>query len=202
MKTIDCNIIKDLLPSYSDKISSTATNKIVEEHLKNCEDCSEVLKNMNKDVGENILFNQEEIDYLKKYRKNKIKSVVLAIEVTIIIIILIFNVKFNINLDEIYVGYRQESVTEENRELLFYFTIQKNGMLEFYNYEKIDSTGRKEIHIKISYKLEPTTDKGCMFFKIVEIDENTDKVFIENGKGNQKEIWNRDKADNYNWEVD
>ena len=202
MKTIDCNIIKDLLPSYSDKISSTATNKIVEEHLKNCEDCSEVLKNMNKDVGENILFNQEEIDYLKKYRKNKIKSVVLAIEVTIIIIILIFNVKFNINLDEIYVGYRQESVTEENRELLFYFTIQKNGMLEFYNYEKIDRTGRKEIHINISYKLEPTTDKGCMFFKIVEIDENTDKVFIENGKGNQKEIWNRDKADNYNWEVD
>ena len=40
-----------------------------------------------------------------------------------------------------------------------------------------------------------------MFFKIVEIDENTDKVFIENGKGNQKEIWNRDKADNYNWEL-
>ena len=40
MKYLECYIIQDLLPSFSDKISSKATNKLVEEHLKQCENCS------------------------------------------------------------------------------------------------------------------------------------------------------------------
>ena len=52
MKQVDCDIIKDLLPSYIDKTASNSTNELVEEHLKNCEDCTSILENMNSVVDE------------------------------------------------------------------------------------------------------------------------------------------------------
>ncbi|WP_285400412.1 zf-HC2 domain-containing protein [Lysinibacillus sp. fls2-241-R2A-57] len=36
---MNCNIIKDLLPSYIDGICSEDTTKVVEEHLNCCEEC-------------------------------------------------------------------------------------------------------------------------------------------------------------------
>ena len=50
MKQINCDVIQDLLPSYSDKMSSNATNTLVEEHLKNCKKCNIALNNMNKEI--------------------------------------------------------------------------------------------------------------------------------------------------------
>ena len=38
MKT-NCNVIRDLLPLYIDKISSEETNKLIEEHFEECEEC-------------------------------------------------------------------------------------------------------------------------------------------------------------------
>ena len=32
-----CNVIKDLLPLYIEKITSQDSNEIIEEHLKECE---------------------------------------------------------------------------------------------------------------------------------------------------------------------
>lgn len=48
MNKRECDIIKDLLPSYVDEICSEASREWVEEHLKGCEDCKrtvEMLKN-------------------------------------------------------------------------------------------------------------------------------------------------------------
>ena len=45
MKT-SCDIIRDLLPLYAEHITSEATNTLVEEHLKTCEDCRAELRQM------------------------------------------------------------------------------------------------------------------------------------------------------------
>ena len=72
MKEINCEIIQDLLPSYSDKISSKSTNELVERHLQKCENCREVLLKMNKDIDIDILnSNDTKIDYLKGYKRNR-----------------------------------------------------------------------------------------------------------------------------------
>ena len=55
MKFIDCDIIKDLLPSYSDKILSTASNKLVEEHLQTCKNCLKEFQDMNKEIPDEII---------------------------------------------------------------------------------------------------------------------------------------------------
>ena len=35
----ECKIVQDLLPNYIEKLTNEETNKFIEEHLKNCEDC-------------------------------------------------------------------------------------------------------------------------------------------------------------------
>lgn len=88
---IDCEVIKDLLPSYADKISSKTTNKLVEEHLKKCKNCSDVLKNMNKEIDNEIIENQnEQIDYLKGFKRKKIATIICVIIITILICVNLF----------------------------------------------------------------------------------------------------------------
>ncbi len=41
---MNCEIIKDLLPLYIDGVSSDVSNKLIEEHLSECEDCKKELE--------------------------------------------------------------------------------------------------------------------------------------------------------------
>ena len=40
---INCEIIKDLLPLYVDKLVSEETKNIVEEHIEECDNCKSTL---------------------------------------------------------------------------------------------------------------------------------------------------------------
>lgn len=37
---LPCDVIRDLLPSYVDKLTSNESNEIIKEHLNNCESCN------------------------------------------------------------------------------------------------------------------------------------------------------------------
>ena len=39
MNKISCNVCKDLLPIYVDKLCSEESEQLVENHLSGCEDC-------------------------------------------------------------------------------------------------------------------------------------------------------------------
>lgn len=43
---MNCNIIKDLIPLYIDSCCSEESKTIVEEHIKNCDDCKKLFANM------------------------------------------------------------------------------------------------------------------------------------------------------------
>lgn len=45
----DCDIVRDLLPLYAEGMTSEASNKMIEEHLKTCEECSQILKSLKED---------------------------------------------------------------------------------------------------------------------------------------------------------
>ena len=132
MKFIDCDIIKDLLPSYSDKILSTASNKLVEEHLQTCKNCLKEFQDMNKEIPDEIINNQDEqIDFLKGYRKSKIKSIILAVLLTICVLLSIFIILF------IY-----DKNTESTNKSLMASSCQEffiiNGKVMKYNSDKQD----------------------------------------------------------------
>ncbi len=44
----ECEIIKDLLPNYIENQINDATKDFVEEHIKTCNDCKEMLEYLNR----------------------------------------------------------------------------------------------------------------------------------------------------------
>ena len=85
----DCKIVQDLLPNYIEKLTNEETNKFIEEHLKNCNECKIVLENMKKDIQvKNIKRDNREVKYIKKYSKKlKILKYLLLIIVIFYIIL-------------------------------------------------------------------------------------------------------------------
>ena len=75
MKT-SCNVIKDLLPLYHDGVCSRESRELVEEHLKECEECRMELKKYSK--SEQIITNMNETNAMhsaaEEWKKSKLLS--------------------------------------------------------------------------------------------------------------------------------
>ena len=211
MKQIDCDVIQDLLPSYSDKVSSDATNKLIEEHLKTCKKCSIALNNMNKEIDTEIVENQDEqIDYLKEYRKNKIRTIIFAITLTIDIILGIFivsitaldiltNAKLFVDVNDVNVEYMFTHEDDETKRLEVYLYSEKykKHLLDRDKYEVVDDAGNREIYLKIAVEALPSgLFNGDSYYsgtnQSIKLDDNVKEIYIEDKKGNLKEIWNKD----------
>ncbi len=71
----DCNIVKDLLPSYAYGLTNEETNVFIKKHLFECEDCKENLENIKKEekISEEKK-SDKYINFAKKYQ-NKLYTV-------------------------------------------------------------------------------------------------------------------------------
>jgi len=89
MNKNDCNIIYDLLPNYVEGLTSEDTNRFVEKHLEECENCKKLVEQMRKDVNNNEKEDTKEIEYLKKFKKKmkKLKLIILSIILVILIVV-------------------------------------------------------------------------------------------------------------------
>lgn len=76
---IPCEIIKDLLPSYIDKLTSEESNIVIKEHLLECESCRDVVKRMDKEDEVITEEDKKEIDFLKKSKKKHRRNIVIVI---------------------------------------------------------------------------------------------------------------------------
>lgn len=68
-KRLDCEIVRDLLPSYVDGLTSSITDKTLEEHLADCTDCTAALQRMKEPEAQEVP-PAAEVDYLKKVRSH------------------------------------------------------------------------------------------------------------------------------------
>lgn len=68
MKINDCDIIKDLLPSYADGLTNETTNEIIEDHLRDCPGCREELEKIRHADASPLQAEQDsaEIKHLEK----------------------------------------------------------------------------------------------------------------------------------------
>lgn len=80
---LPCEVVKDLLPSYVEQLTSDVTNEMVKEHVEDCVDCKGTLEAMNQ---QNMAYEKEqetaqekEIDFLKKTRKRTRRIVIGAL---------------------------------------------------------------------------------------------------------------------------
>ena len=92
---LTCEVVQDLLPSYVDGLTSDVSNQAVEQHMKTCENCRKLYREMREPMnGDEVseINNEQkanfkvpsEIDYLKKIRK-KNRMRILAAVLTVVI---------------------------------------------------------------------------------------------------------------------
>lgn len=87
----ECQIVQDLLVSYTDGVLNPESKKFVEEHINRCKDCQKELNNIKKDINGTCQKEKIELDYLKKIRiKTKIKSVIIAIVIILLLAFILF----------------------------------------------------------------------------------------------------------------
>lgn len=116
-----CKIVQDLLPNYIENLTDEETNEFIENHIKNCKDCEQVLKDMNSELGDlNLqkIYKDREIDYLKK---RKIRNTILiCITIIVVLALSIFAYKyftytgFAVNEDG-KIDYLSPLFTEKNK---------------------------------------------------------------------------------------
>lgn len=79
MNHLNCDIIKDLIPSYLDEICSENSKKAVKEHLAQCSDCRRYLEELQRTELSDKPQNNGELDYMKKVKRHYTQKNVLGI---------------------------------------------------------------------------------------------------------------------------
>lgn len=75
---MNCDIIKDLLPSFADGLTSEASNEAVREHLAQCESCRDYYDKMREEKAPVLEKAGREIDYFLRVREDTIRRVMIA----------------------------------------------------------------------------------------------------------------------------
>lgn len=131
---LTCEVVQDLLPSYVDGLTSDVSNQAVEQHLKTCESCRKLYREMQEPMnGENVSDinegqkadskNLSEIDYLKKIRsKNRMR---------ILAAVLIFAIAVGVGLwSKVYViGQKVEQAEFVQADVVVRHNVSVQGLL-------------------------------------------------------------------------
>lgn len=83
-----CEIIRDLLPSYIDGLTSAESNVLIEEHLNGCAECQEILKEMKADIITEKTKEETDIRPFLKIKKDTIRKIAIAVVVTVCVCVL------------------------------------------------------------------------------------------------------------------
>ena len=125
MNQVPCEVIRDLLPSYIDGLTSETTNRLIEEHLKECEACREVLRAMRgpedvqKNAPELTPEEQQEIDFLKKNKKKNRMIVLFSVLGAFLLILLVLLVRVFLVGNKNYTTWAPMHLEVHGKELSF-----------------------------------------------------------------------------------
>lgn len=93
---LKCEVVQDLFPSYVERLTSEVTNKEIEEHLAECEECRNMLKRMREPekTDDDTVLQKKEIDFLKTMRMQTRKKIFISVFVIVILIVAGILIKF------------------------------------------------------------------------------------------------------------
>ncbi len=157
MSKFDCEIIKDLLPLYADNVCSEKSTECVEEHLKECSECSEELRKIKEcpivpEVDEDLKNAVKNAG--KRIKKAKKKTVIETIALVLILVFL-FGV---IGMYRFILYSAKQEYNEYNKQDNFYSVECESVSVDLINkrdYENDSAT----IFVGEKYKVEKYEDK-------------------------------------------
>lgn len=111
---VNCDIIKDLLPLYVDNISSEETNKLIEEHLMECEKCKEHFNIIKEETKVSSIDEKKAIkNFLQKIKKKRLIAIILSIITTLLLVTVIWSV---FNKKDFVMKYKENLINVEEQE--------------------------------------------------------------------------------------
>lgn len=124
-----CEIIRDLLPSYIEKLTSPHSNEEIEKHLQSCDECRSYYNEMTKSTDLFLpVIDKEEVkklNFLKKVKSKNKKTIILSISIVLILIAAyfgLFAIGFPVSSKDIDITYKQV-----DGYLKVDLTLKKNG---------------------------------------------------------------------------
>lgn len=78
-----CDIIRDLLPSYLDGLTSEASNEAIQEHMAGCAPCKEILEQMQQEPEEPAEPPKKKINPFRKFNRRMKGAVAAAVSICI-----------------------------------------------------------------------------------------------------------------------
>ena len=110
---IKCEVIKDLLPLYMDGVASEESCALIEDHLKECEDCRQYLDLLQEDLPDvSEVSLADETASLRKIKRRLRRNRVLVVLVTMVFAVIAGLVIHSQHLTE-YVGSLDENLSYE-----------------------------------------------------------------------------------------
>lgn len=85
---LTCGVVRDLLPSYVENLTSEETRQAVERHLGSCPDCAARLEAMQNQPAQAEAEEAREVEYLKKVHRSGKRRVIAAILATALLLAL------------------------------------------------------------------------------------------------------------------
>lgn len=138
-----CNIIKDILPLYTENLVSEDTRIFIEEHIEECRDCKRELENIQKSdkLTENI-----SIVPLKKIKKKMLYKRLQSIILTAAIVFTFLISAFSFFTAPQYMPYSEDiiEITENYDEDIVILNIE--GKYNYFSYSFINEETDIKIH--------------------------------------------------------
>ena len=118
---IPCDVIRDLLPSYVDELTSETSNTLIMEHMRGCETCRKTLASMQGGLpfAEEAEKARREIDFLKKNKRRNRRIVFGSIAGAFLLILAVLAARVFIVGSRDYTNWIPANLTVEGRNLTF-----------------------------------------------------------------------------------
>ncbi len=105
----NCEVVKDLLPLYADDICSQGSREVVENHIRDCDDCRQELEDYRYNTGlpepdEKDVF----VDFSKKMKKRNLKKIAVSV---VLCLALILGSTYILFIPEFTVPYSEDLMT-------------------------------------------------------------------------------------------
>lgn len=190
----NCNIIKDLLPSYIEKLTSIETSTFIEKHLEECNECKNIFNNMNQDDKDNIeydedILNSKDVKFFKNMNKRILRRAEFlgtSIGILLLIIIYISIVIYRFTIIENLLK-KQEDFTQATN---IFLEVNDNYIGE--NLQFIENLKTKYWYKDNIIKIQQTSSKYGLYNSFTRyIDLEKKLIYVFNHTDKTVEIINR-----------
>ena len=111
MAKITCDVVKDLLPLYVDDVLSGDSRALVEEHLKTCDECADLCKNLKGDDNFALTKNENDKAAIKRIKKKiQTKRIVTALVSALCIAAIAFGTYYGLHIKESYIPFDESGL--------------------------------------------------------------------------------------------